>query len=372
MIKEVTADSTIEKSLDFDNLCTFVTNCKKCDRMCSSQRVLNRSAGNLNSDIMFIGEAPGRLGADDSGIPFHGDKAGHNFEELLEFAGINRSQIFVTNAILCNPKNDSGNNGTPTNTEILNCSEFLNQQIQLVNPKIIVTLGMTALKALSYIEEHHLTLNLHVRTCQKWCNRLLIPVYHPGQRAMLHRSFANQRSDYEFIANKLRSLDTKSKKVYGKTSSDVTNIVNTFFLFKNEYSYFSIHKLLYLIEYQFYKKQGIRLTSAYFVRQKDGPYCTNLHLFKLKKAIPELTSRTLNNVLFLYKKDQLGLFTFNQEFSSTLDDAVFDIINEVLEKYSGMTNTELKRAVYLTDPIKKMLRIEKEKRLNLYNAPIAF
>ena len=106
---------------EFDILCAKVQACVKCERMCNSQRVLNRSGGSLTADIMFIGEAPGRLGADNSCIPFHGDKSGHNFEELLDFAKIDRSKIFVTNAVLCNPRDDQGNNSTPTKQEVQNC-----------------------------------------------------------------------------------------------------------------------------------------------------------------------------------------------------------------------------------------------------------
>ena len=135
------------ESNEFDELCVIVKNCIKCERMCGSLRVLNRSAGSLSADIMFVGEAPGRLGADNSGIPFHGDKSGHNFEELLEFANISRSIIFVTNAVLCNPKDIHGNNSTPSKTEINNCSNHLLKQIKIINPKIVVTLGSVALES---------------------------------------------------------------------------------------------------------------------------------------------------------------------------------------------------------------------------------
>ena len=94
----------------YDTLCAQVQGCRKCYRMNESARVLSRAAGRIDAKIMFIGEAPGRLGADSSEIPFHGDKAGHNFEELLEFAGLTRASVFVTNAVLCNPRDASGNN----------------------------------------------------------------------------------------------------------------------------------------------------------------------------------------------------------------------------------------------------------------------
>src|SRR6476659_8959679 len=117
----------------FDLLCNKVHACNLCPRMKDSQRVLNRSVGSLAATIMFIGEAPGRLGADNSGIPFHGDKSGHNFEELLEFAKLDRSRIFVTNAVLCNPRDKEGNNSTPTKIEIQNCADHLADQIRIIN-----------------------------------------------------------------------------------------------------------------------------------------------------------------------------------------------------------------------------------------------
>ena len=126
--------------------------------MVNSTKVLNLSSGNIHSQIMFVGEAPGRLGADSTGIPFHGDKAGHNFEALLDIADISRELIFITNAVLCNPKDAKGNNSTPNKQEINNCAGFLSDQIDLISPKIVVTLGATALSALAKIEDHGLSL----------------------------------------------------------------------------------------------------------------------------------------------------------------------------------------------------------------------
>jgi uracil-DNA glycosylase family 4 len=171
---------------EFDALCDKVQKCVKCPRMCDSQRVLNRSGGSLNADIMFIGEAPGRLGADNTGIPFHGDKSGHNFEELLEFAKLDRSRIFVTNAVLCNPRDEEGNNSTPTKIEVQNCADHLAEQIRIINPKVVVTLGATALESTRFTSPHTLVLREAVRTGNEWFNRILIPLYHPGQRAMMH------------------------------------------------------------------------------------------------------------------------------------------------------------------------------------------
>ncbi|MGH2637713.1 MAG: uracil-DNA glycosylase, partial [Rhabdochlamydiaceae bacterium] len=175
------------KVAEFEILISEALSCTKCARMCDSQKVISYANGSVASPVMFIGEAPGRLGADDTGIPFHGDRAGENFEDFLKFAGIERREIYITNAILCNPKDASGNNGTPSEQEVLNCSGYLKRQIDLLDPKIIVTLGATALGALRNVEGHRLSLSTNVRTAITWYDRTLIPLYHPGQRALLHR-----------------------------------------------------------------------------------------------------------------------------------------------------------------------------------------
>lgn len=168
------------RDTSFHDLVGEVSACVKCARMRDSARMLGYSAGNLRADLMFVGEAPGRLGADQTHIPFHGDTSGQNFEDLIQFVGISREDIYVTNSVLCNPKDDRGNNATPVPAEIANCSGFLRRQIQLVDPKIVVTLGATALRALAAVEPHELSLKENVRTANSWFGRTLIPLYHPG------------------------------------------------------------------------------------------------------------------------------------------------------------------------------------------------
>jgi uracil-DNA glycosylase family 4 len=351
----------------FDTLCDKVQKCVKCERMCDSQRVLNRSAGALNADIMFVGEAPGRLGADSSGIPFHGDKAGHNFEELLDFARLDRSKIFVTNAVLCNPRDEQGNNSTPTKLEIQNCAEHLAEQIRIVNPKIIVTLGAVALESTRFTSAHTLTLKDNVRTANTWLNRILIPLYHPGQRAMLHRSFANQRSDYQFVAEQLKNVNKKrnTPKVI-RVNTDIIPIVKEILMSMGNVDYFKLHKLYYLVEYNYFKETKQRLTSAYIVRQKDGPYCTDLHIQKLKKGMPEIEIKERNGNLFV--GFSTNLFTDYIH----LNGRTGTIIKDVVEKYGRLSNEEIKTKVYLTTPMRNFLKLEKQAHLNLYNVPIQF
>src|SRR5207302_6332328 len=107
--------------------------------------------------------------------------------------------LFITNAVLCTPRDSAGHNATPNHSELENCSSFLREQIELIDPRIVVTLGSSALRATSSIDRHALSLAADVRTAHPWFGRLLIPIYHQGQRAMVHRRDANQRSEYQFV-----------------------------------------------------------------------------------------------------------------------------------------------------------------------------
>ncbi len=353
----------------FADIAKRVQRCRRCERMCDSARVLNRSAGSLSAPVMFIGEAPGRLGADQTEIPFHGDQAGHNFEAMLRFAGFSRESLFVTNAVLCNPRDSSGRNSPPSAAELENCSEYLREQIELIAPRIVVTLGAAALRATAALEHHNLSLPVHVRTAHKWFGRALIPLYHPGQRAMIHRSAANQRSDYQFVADELRRADTTPKtRAVVATRVDVLRIAEYLLASAGEVTYFGLHKLAYLAEYLSVRSHGSRLSGAYFVRQKDGPYCTDLQIQRLKKSNPRIAIRKDGTTLYLRLSSDLfaeGGLGFDLPLETTT------ILNEVLERYGRRTDAELKTVVYLTAPMRSMLRRE-QKQINLYNAPIDF
>lgn len=333
-----------------------------------SARVLSRAAGPLNAKLMFIGEAPGRLGADTYEIPFHGDKAGHNFEELLGFAGLDRSRVFITNSVLCNPKAENGTNATPKKIEISNCSGYLKEQIDLLNPEIVVTLGGVALEALNQIELHNLSLSAHVRSMQNWYGRNVIPLYHPGARAMIHRSMANQRSDYQFVAERLRKLGSTNRQSFTPTKRTVSALASEILLHKGAVSYFGLHKLLYLVECEAWKQTGHNLTDAFFIRQKDGPYCTDLHLAKLRKALPNLvvTGGVTKPILQL---GQGGMF--DGEFAA-LSNEFTSIVLKVVNSVDGLSDAELKSRVYLSTPMRRMLRFERTSLVNLYNSPISF
>jgi uracil-DNA glycosylase family 4 len=155
---------------------------------------------------MFVAEAPGRLGAEVTGVPLFGDRTGDRFDELLKVMGWSRSAIFVTNAVLCNPRDSNGNNDRPTTKEIRNCSKLLERTIDVVNPQLVVALGRVALEALDAITSHNRDLRSSVGEVVAWHHRHLGVLYHPGPRTVIHRPWVDQVKDAKKIAGCVKKL----------------------------------------------------------------------------------------------------------------------------------------------------------------------
>jgi hypothetical protein len=135
-------------------------------------------------------------------------------------------------------------------------------------------------------------------------------------------------------------------------------------------SYFELHKLAYLAEYIHVRKSGRRLTSGYFIRQKDGPYCTDLQIDRLRRADPSIKISTISGKLFLSVGANANMDLFPDR--AVLPEDVKQTLDETMTRYAYGTESELKTAVYLTTPMRYMLRREKTMQVNLYNAPIDF
>ena len=189
----------------FEQLVSDAAACTLCPAMCGRSAVLSELNGSPDARIMFIGEAPGRKGADRTRVPFSGDQSGANFDRYLNSIKLPRKEIFITSAALCNPRSESGANRRPTQKEIANCSSFLRRTIELVNPRLIVTLGSVALEALKRIQYHELTLKESAAQVHSWNDRVLVPIYHPSPQVLAsHRREAEQLRDYQMVAANLR------------------------------------------------------------------------------------------------------------------------------------------------------------------------
>src|SRR6266446_7497284 len=197
-----------EKEVQFKSIVAEAARCSRCEAMCERSAVLSELNGPVDARIMFVGEAPGRKGADRTRIPFSGDQSGKNFDRFLASIGLSRAQIFITSAALCNPHTVSGANRTPSKTELENCSTFLGRTIQLVDPAIVITLGSVALAALRSIKPHDLILRESVARLHSWDGRVLVPIYHPSPQVLAsHRREADQLQDYQVVARAIKSLN---------------------------------------------------------------------------------------------------------------------------------------------------------------------
>ena len=115
--------------------------CTKCD-LCKTRKNAVPGKGSPNAKIFFIGEAPGRS-EDNVGEPFVGS-AGKILSEVLENAGILRSSVYITNIVKCRPPK----NRVPNESEKEACGEYLEKELELINPKVICVMGNTAYHSL--------------------------------------------------------------------------------------------------------------------------------------------------------------------------------------------------------------------------------
>ncbi len=174
----------LSKQEEFRLLSAEARSCRICPRLAERTAVLSDLNGSLAPKVFFIGEAPGRAGADRTRRPFYGDKSGDNFQKLLDSIGLDREAIFITSAVMCSPRSPTDANRRPTRLEIKNCSAYLRRVLGLVRPQVIATLGAVALEALDLITYHGFRLKTHAGQSVDWNGASLVPLYHPSPQVI--------------------------------------------------------------------------------------------------------------------------------------------------------------------------------------------
>ncbi|MEN8235653.1 MAG: uracil-DNA glycosylase [Actinomycetota bacterium] len=127
--------------------------------------------GNPVADVVFVGEAPGQR-EDEQGLPFVG-RSGQLLDQLLEEIGLERSDVYIGNVVKCRPPK----NRDPRPDEIDACKGYLREQLQLIDPKVVVTLGNFSSKLLLKTETGITRLR---GTAYEWWGRFLVPTFHPA------------------------------------------------------------------------------------------------------------------------------------------------------------------------------------------------
>ncbi|HXH20751.1 MAG TPA: uracil-DNA glycosylase [Dehalococcoidia bacterium] len=156
--------------------------------------------GRIDADIMFIGEAPGYY-EDQQGRPFVG-AAGQFLEQLLQDIGLKRSDVFIANVIKCRPPS----NRDPLPNEIEACSAWLTEQIELIDPKVVVTLGRYSLGR--YFPGQPIS-RIHGQA-RKFGRLWVVPMYHPA--AALHQGSLRRVIEEDF--RKLPAYVERALKEY--------------------------------------------------------------------------------------------------------------------------------------------------------------
>jgi len=164
------------KEIALLNLYDRLTGCI-CD--CPGERVgagLVRDRGNPETSIILLGEAPG---GDEilKGSPFTG-QAGRKLDGYLELAGLSRTDVFIINSVKCRPTKNSGRaNRRPNSCEIKNCSRWLEEELQILKPRVIITLGDVALKKFG---GNKIKIGNYHGQPLLWEQYTVFPLYHPA------------------------------------------------------------------------------------------------------------------------------------------------------------------------------------------------
>lgn len=159
-----------------------VKNCRKCS-LCQERINTVFSDGCNCAPIFFIGEAPGK-NEDETGVPFVG-RAGKLLRQYLCECGYTAQDFYIANTIKCRPPQ----NRKPKPTEKENCRHFLDEQIKLVNPKIIVLVGSTALA--SFCDDKKLTISKARGKIFEKDGRRFFPIFHPSYLLRYHSTEEN-------------------------------------------------------------------------------------------------------------------------------------------------------------------------------------
>src|SRR3954451_17132762 len=116
--------------------------CTRCPQLVQARQTVVFGAGNADADLMFVGEAPG-ANEDKLGLPFVG-QAGKLLDKLLGEIGLERGDVFIANVLKCRPPG----NRDPQPMEIEACRDYLDRQVELIEPRVICTLGNFSTKLL--------------------------------------------------------------------------------------------------------------------------------------------------------------------------------------------------------------------------------
>jgi uracil-DNA glycosylase family 4 len=177
--------------------------CVKCPHLASSRKNVVFGVGSPDASLMFVGEAPG-ADEDQQGEPFVG-KAGQLLTKIIQTMGFQRNSVYIANILKCRPDTpgQSAGNRKPTPEEMQTCIPYLHEQIDLIQPKVIVALGATAVEGLLGKTIGITKLRGQWRTYR---NIPLMPTYHPAY-LLRNQALSEKRRVWEDMLAVLEKLE---------------------------------------------------------------------------------------------------------------------------------------------------------------------
>ena len=175
--------------------------CRAC-ALCETRTHVVFGVGDPQAEVLFVGEAPGER-EDALGEPFVG-RAGQLLDDMLAMIGLDRSRIYITNSIKCRPPH----NRDPLNTEKDACAGFLQRQLQLMQPKIIVCLGR--ISAMEMIKPDFKITQEHGQFFEK-NGVLMTAIYHPAALLRDADKKPDTFVDLKRLQQKIRQVCTRTK-----------------------------------------------------------------------------------------------------------------------------------------------------------------
>ena len=177
--------------------------CRKCPRLAASRKNVVFGVGDIHSPLMFVGEAPG-ADEDEQGEPFVG-KAGQLLTRIIRTMGFARESVYIANILKCRPDTpgQARGNRKPTSEEMKTCLPYLLAQIDLIQPRVIVALGATAVEGLLGISGGITKL----RGCWREFRGVpVMPTYHPAY-ILRNEALSEKRKVWEDMLQVLEKLE---------------------------------------------------------------------------------------------------------------------------------------------------------------------
>ena len=179
-----------------DSIAENVRECQKCE-LCETRIKAVPGKGNFDADVIFVGEAPGR-NEDIHGEPFVG-AAGKRLDMILEDTGIDRKDVYITNIVKCRPPK----NRVPSKKEEESCNDFIKQEIEIINPKIICVMGNTAYGTL--LDGKEITKN-HGKIVEEDGRKFFV-TFHPAATIYNQKLVEELKEDFRKLAKFLETKD---------------------------------------------------------------------------------------------------------------------------------------------------------------------